>query len=103
MDLWYTRFTFERALALVYLVAFLVAANQFVPLAGERGLLPAPRFIRQVPFGDAPSIFYLKPTDRAFTAAAWTGVLLSLLALSGIPQSGGSIAAAAVWALLWII
>ena len=44
-DLWITRLVFQRALALVYLIAFLVAANQFVPLLGERGLLPVPRFV----------------------------------------------------------
>jgi hypothetical protein len=34
---WYSRFLFERALALLYLVAFLAAAHQFVPLLGEHG------------------------------------------------------------------
>jgi len=43
---WYTRLVFERALALVYLIAFLCAAHQFIPLLGERGLLPVPRFVR---------------------------------------------------------
>ena len=101
--LWYTRFTFERALALVYLVAFLVAANQFVPLLGEHGLLPVPRFIRLVPFGDSPSLFYFLATDRAFTAAAWIGVALSIAAFSGYPQRRGTIASGIVWALLWMI
>ena len=31
-------FLIERGLALLYAVAFLVAANQFAALAGERGL-----------------------------------------------------------------
>jgi lipase maturation factor len=100
---WYTRFTFERGLALIYLVAFLVAANQFVPLLGEHGLLPVPRFVRQVPFPASPSLFYLLPTDRAFGAAAWAGVALSILALVGYPQRRGAMAAAAVWALLWAL
>src|SRR5437762_2660403 len=103
MGFWYTRFTFERALALVYLVAFLVAANQFVPLLGERGLLPAPRFVRQVPFSASPSLFYIAATDRAFTAAAWIGVGLAVLALSGYPQRRGTIAAAVVWFVLWAL
>src|SRR5689334_25256271 len=88
---WYTRFTFERALALVYLVAFLVAANQFVPLLGEHGLLPVPRFIRQVSFSESPSLFYFAATDRAFTAAPWIGVALAVLAFSGSPQSRGTL------------
>ena len=47
-DYWYSRLIFERSLALVYLVAFLCAANQFIPLLGEHGLLPVPRFVRKV-------------------------------------------------------
>ncbi|HMC68770.1 MAG TPA: lipase maturation factor family protein, partial [Mycobacteriales bacterium] len=45
-DYWLSRFVFERGLALVYLIAFLVAVNQFRPLLGEHGLLPAPGFLR---------------------------------------------------------
>jgi len=100
---WYTRFTFERALALVYLTAFLVAANQFVPLLGEHGLLPVPRFIRQVSFTESPSLFYFAATDRAFTAAAWLGIALSIFAFSGFPQARGTLAAAATWAALWAL
>ena len=43
---WCSRWLFERALALVYFVAFLVAVNQFVPLLGEHGLLPVPAWVR---------------------------------------------------------
>ena len=42
---WYSRFVFERALGLIYLVAFLNAANEFVPLLGEHGLLPFTRYV----------------------------------------------------------
>src|SRR4051812_47415928 len=39
---WLSRLVIQRGLAAVYLIAFLVAVNQFRPLLGERGLLPAP-------------------------------------------------------------
>jgi len=52
-----SRVLFERTLALIYLIAFLVAANQFVPLLGEHGLLPVPRFVDAVPFSSSPSLF----------------------------------------------
>lgn len=100
---WYSRFVFERALALIYLVAFLVAANQFVPLLGERGLLPAARFTQAVPFRASPSLFFFWQSDALFRAAAWSGAALSCLLLLGIPQRGGTIAAAAVWLLLWVL
>src|SRR5262245_18036911 len=102
-DYWYTRLVFERALALVYLVAFLCAANQFIPLLGEHGLLPVPRFVRFVPFRSSPSLFYLAPTDAAFRVAAWTGVALSVAAVAGIAESAGTVAHACVWAALWVL
>jgi len=55
---WYSRFVFERALAVMYLIAFLCAANQFVPLLGERGLQPITHFVRAVPFRSSPRLFY---------------------------------------------
>jgi hypothetical protein len=93
----------ERVLALIYLVAFLVSANQFVPLLGEHGLLPVPEFVRLVPFGASPSLFYFAPTDVAFRIAAWTGVALAGLALSSYPARLGAGVAAAVWAGLWLL
>ena len=95
---WYSRFLFERGLALIYLIAFIVVVNQFVPLLGERGLLPVPRFIAAVPFRASPSLFYLRATDGAFRAAGWLGILLSLIALVGLVHHSSGIAAGIVWA-----
>jgi len=100
---WYSRFLFERALAAVYLVAFLSTANQFVPLVGEHGLLPVPRFTANVPFLESPSLFYLAASDHVFLGTAWLGVALAALAFTALPQRLGAWAAAAVWALLWIL
>jgi len=102
-EYWRSRWLFERGLALIYLVAFLAAAEQFVPLAGEHGLLPAPLFVREVPFRFAPSLFYWSPTDTAFRLGAWLGVLLSALGLSGLPARAGAVAGGAVWALLYVL
>ena len=103
MAYWYSRFLFERALAAMYLVGFLVAANQFVPLLGERGLLPVSRFTQYVPFRASPSLFFLFPTDAAFRTCAWLGVGLAVLALTGWPQQRGAVASAVVWALMWLL
>lgn len=100
---WYSRFVFERGLAFIYLIAFVCAANQFVPLLGERGLLPVSTFTRTVPFRASPSLFYLGSQDSVLRLTAWIGVALSLLALSGMPQRLGTIWAAATWAMLWIL
>ncbi len=100
---WYSNWLFERGLAVVYLIAFVVAVNQFVPLLGERGLLPVTRFVREVPFRAAPSLFYAASSDRAFQAAAWLGVVLSCVALTGIAQRRGALPAVVVWAMLWLL
>jgi hypothetical protein len=102
-DYWLTRYVFQRALGVVFLIAFVCALNQFRPLLGERGLLPAPAFIREVPFREAPSLFYLAPKDAAFTGAAWAGIVLSVLMISGVALSFGSWLSAAVWGLIWVL
>jgi len=102
-DYWLTRFLFQRGLALVYLIAFLVALNQFRPLLGEHGLLPVPNFVRQVPFTDSPSLFYLFPKDAAFAVAAWGGIALSLLALTGLSGRFSLGISVAIWAALWAL
>jgi hypothetical protein len=100
---WLARFVFQRGMALIYLIAFLVALNQFRPLLGERGLQPVPEFVRQVPFREAPSLFYLAPKDAAFTAAAWIGILFSCVALSGFSERYTLWFSIAVWATLYAL
>ena len=100
---WLSRFVFERAMGLIYLVAFLVAANQYVPLVGERGLLPLSRFTRAVPFRAAPSLFYLVQRDTYLRAAAWLGVAVSVLVILAVPQRSGTLWAAGAWGLLWLL
>jgi hypothetical protein len=100
---WYSRFLFERALALIYLVAFLCAANQFVPLLGEHGLMPVSRFIRFVSFRQSPSLFFFASSDAAFRVAAWTGVGLSVAAFLGLGARLHPIASAAIWLALWLL
>ena len=100
---WYSRFLLERAIALIYLVAFIVAANQFVPLLGEHGLTPVSQFVQAVPFRASPSLFFFAPSDTAFRTAAWIGIALACLAFSSYPSRLGAPVAAVVWAALWVL
>src|SRR3954447_7130252 len=102
-DYWLTRTLFQRSLAIIYLVAFLNAVNQFKPLLGERGLLPVTSWIREVPFRESPSLFYFAPRDVAFTIAAWLGVLLSCAAITGVSERYSTWISALTWALLWVL
>ncbi len=97
------RFWFRRALALVYLLAFLVAAFQFRALAGENGLLPLDRYLERRDFREAPTLFQFWPTDRAIGVAAWSGVALSVLALSGATDRFGLVVSVVSWTALWVL
>ncbi|WP_430383682.1 lipase maturation factor family protein [Streptomyces sp. P10-4] len=98
-DYWLSRLVLQRALAAVYLVAFLTAALQFRALLGERGMLPIPRFTARVRFRRAPSLFQLHYSDRFFAACAWTGCAVSAALLAGADS------ALPLWAgiLLWLV
>lgn len=102
---WLTRFVILRLLGLVYLVAFLTAAKQIVPLIGAKGLLPVGQFFlasanrsdrpRRV-LSARPSLFWWNHSDAALLATAWTGVALSAVVLCGWSN-------ALVLAALWLL
>ena len=102
-DYWITRFVFQRALGILYLIAFLCALNQFRPLVGERGLLPVPAYVKAVPFRASPSLFYFAPKDWVFAAAAWIGIGLSCLVIGGLATRFNSVVAAVIWGLIWAL
>lgn len=98
-----TRLVFQKALALVYLLGFLIVVHQFKPLLGEKGLLPTPQFVKFAPFSQFPSIFYFFPKDWAFSLFGLIGMGLSLFALIGFSEKYGLFVHMLVWFLLWLI
>ncbi|MEX2578349.1 MAG: lipase maturation factor family protein [Verrucomicrobiales bacterium] len=82
-ETWIGRVFFERGLAALYLIAFIAARNQFPALLGERGLLPAPEFLRSRSFAQGPSLFHWRYSDRFFSVVAWTGIAMSAAILVG--------------------
>lgn len=102
-DHWLSRLVFQRGLGLIYLVAFINALNEFKPLLGERGLLPVTPWIREIPFRESPSLFYFAPRDTAFTVAAWLGIALSCLVITGFAERYSSLLSAAVWTAMWLL
>src|SRR5438128_727488 len=101
--LWLVRLVFQRGLAVLYLLAFAGALNQFPALLGEGGLLPVANFIKRRSFIEGPSLFYWRCSDRFIKSVAWVGIFLSLLALSGISESGSIVLSAATWLGLWFL
>jgi len=97
------RFLLERGLALLYFIAFLSAWNQFPALLGERGLLPVPRFLQEVSFRRAPSLFHWGYSDRRFRIVAGAGMILSLAILFGGFASAPLGISMAAWLILWFL
>jgi len=90
-------------MALVYLVAFLVALNQFRPLIGSRGLLPAPEYLERTLFRRAPSLFHLHYSDRLFAAVAWLGIGLSAAGASGATDVAPAGVTMLAWLVMWAL
>lgn len=99
---WLTRFCFQRLLGFIYLAAFLVTLNQFRPLIGAHGLVPAQLFMKRVKFWEAPSLFWLNSSDSFLALIAGAGVLLSIAAVTGISDRFGIWVSLTCWALLWL-
>jgi hypothetical protein len=97
------RFLIERALGVIYLIAFTVAFVQFPALCGERGLDPAPQFLRYVSFRQAPSVFHVRYSDSLLRLAAAAGVVLSLAVVLGIATSLPLPLTMLVWFVLWAL
>jgi hypothetical protein len=100
---WLTRFVILRLIGFVYAVAFLVAANQLIPLVGEHGLTPARDFLNvvQTQLGSrsagvlrVPTLFWFGISDNAVLIFSWVGFALSLVVLGGYAN-------AILLALLW--
>ncbi len=91
-----TRFVLLRLLGLVWFMAFLSAAQQFIPLVGHDGLLPADLFVERVVarfgspwavFWEAPSLFWFRCDDAMILAVTWAGVVISALVMCGFANS----------------
>jgi hypothetical protein len=100
-----TRFILFRLLGFVYAVAFLVAAQQLIPLIGSHGLLPIDLFLQRVReavgsdwdgFLRIPSIFWLDHSDAALLTVSWIGFGLACVVIAGF---GNSILFLVLWAL----
>ena len=102
---WLTRFIILRLLGFVYAVAFLVAAQQLVPLIGEHGLTPANHFLAsvQTQLGSrtagilrVPTLFWLGISDHGMLIFAWVGFALALVVLGGYAN-------AIILSILWVM
>lgn len=79
---------FQKALALVFIVAWVSLGVQVHELIGSHGLLPFEPVAtsleaRDMPFGDVPTLLRYAPSDAALGGGIVIGVTLGLAALAG--------------------
>ena len=102
-EVWEARWLFVRALAVIYVIAFVAAARQLPALLGERGLLPIPAFLARTTFRRHPSVFHAHYSDRFAVALAWIGALLSAALVVGLPQAGPVWLYVLAWLVVWAL
>ena len=89
----YSTWIFNRAISLVYLIAFLSLVFQAKGLWGSHGILPIAQFKKAVEervepsdYIKVPGIFWLSTSDDMIEGVAITGVVAATLALIGFAQ-----------------
>ncbi|HWM15846.1 MAG TPA: lipase maturation factor family protein [Microbacterium sp.] len=108
VDFEFARQVLQRGIAALYLVAFLSTLNQFRPLLGERGLLPAPELLEWARSSKSagrmlrPTLFrWVRYTDHRLVALCAVGIALAAALVCGIPQWGPPWVPMAAFLLLW--
>jgi len=108
VDYGFAREVLQRGIAALYLVAFLSSLNQFRPLLGERGLLPAPDLLAWVAESPRrrrmlhPTLFSrVRYTDRRLAALCWAGMAVAAVLVVGLPQLGPPWVPMICFLLLW--
>jgi len=108
VDFGFAREVLQRGIAALFLVAFLSTLNQFRPLLGERGLLPAPQLLEWVGASKSrrrmlrPTVFTrIRYTDRRLVTMCASGMLVAAALVAGVPQLGPPWVPMFCFLLLW--
>ncbi len=91
-----------RGVAVIYVVAFLSTMAQFRVLLGERGLQPAPVFIRRMGDRVPPTLFRWRYSDRLLLTVAGIGTVVAASLVAGLPQLGPSWVPMTAFLLIWL-
>ena len=109
VDFAFAREALQRGVAALYVVAFISTLNQFRPLLGERGLLPAPELLRWVAArGERrrllrPTLFSrVRYTDGRLAALCWAGIAIGAALVAGLPQLGPPWVPMLAFLALWL-
>lgn len=92
-----------KGTAFTFLISFMIQLRQYRGLVGEKGVLPLEDFVSDESFWDSISIFHLLRSDSFLKWCALSGMLLSLLAISGVPSAISPIFSSLIWFLMWFL
>ena len=108
VDFEFARQVLQRGIAALYLIAFVSTLNQFRPLLGEHGLMPAPELLAWARSSKRagrmlrPTVFrWVSYTDRHLVALCSGGIVVAVLLVCGIPQLGPPWVPMLAFLLLW--
>ncbi len=107
VDFEFARQVLQRGIAALFLIAFVSTLNQFRPLVGERGLLPASTLLAWAKSRPRwplhPTVFrVLDYTDRRLVWLCIGGIAVAALLVGGIPQLGPPWVPMIAFLLLWL-
>src|SRR6478735_11503107 len=85
-----TKLCFQRSLAFIYFIGFLIVIDQGPGLLGSKGLLPIRLFVQRLDFRDSPSLFFWRSDDSFLIGCAVLGLLIAGLAMFGITEAWGT-------------
>ncbi len=105
VDFAFARQVLQRGIAALYVVAFVSTLNQFRPLLGERGLLPAPELLEWARGKGIlrPTLFLrVRYTDRRLVTLCGAGIVVAALLVCGIPQLLSPWVPMACFLALWL-
>jgi hypothetical protein len=109
VDFEFARQVLQRGIAALYIVAFASTLNQFRPLLGEHGLLPATELLEWARSSSRarrllrPTVFrWLRYTDRRLVALCVIGIGIAATLVCGIPQLGPPWVPMIAFLLLWL-
>jgi lipase maturation factor 1 len=94
---------FARAIALIYLIAFVSFGRQVRGLIGSQGIQPVTEFFAEVVrqygpngFWQAPSVFWFIHSEYGLESIVWGGAVIAGVAAVGRPHTSGQRAALAL-------
>ncbi len=108
VDFEFARQVLQRGIAALYLIAFVSTLNQFRPLLGEHGLMPAPELLAWARTSKRagrmlrPTVFrWVRYSDRRLVALCIAGIVIAATLVLGIPQLGPPWVPMLAFLLLW--